>query len=152
MGGSSQPSSPPSSTIDDDPLAGTAYRTIARLGQGGMGEVVEAEHALLGHHVAVKLLYADDFARADLKDRVRLEAQACARIRHDHLVLVTDFGETRSGRAYVVMELLRGWSLREELARRGALAPPLAVEIVRQALAGLGAAHAAGIVHRDLKP
>src|SRR5262249_7973457 len=135
-----------------DPLAGTQYRFIAKLGQGGMGEVVEAEHITLGHRVAVKLLLAHHFARFDMKDRVRLEAQAGARVRHDNLVPVSDFGETIDGRPFVVMERLYGRSLGDELRARWFLPVAEAADIARQALAGLSAAHAAGLVHRDIKP
>ena len=136
----------------DDPLAGTMYRFVSRLGEGGMGEVVEAEHRTLGHRVAVKLLRADHFFRFDLKDRMRVEAQACARIRHENLVMVTDYDETPAGRPFLVMELLQGRTLGEELERRGALPADEAIDIACQALAGLGAAHALGLVHRDIKP
>lgn len=138
--------------IDRDPLAGTAYRFVGPLGQGAIGEVVEAEHVALGHRVAVKLLRSDLLLRFEVRDRLRLEAQACARVRHENLVAVTDFGETLDGRPFLVMERLYGRSLAEELRARGSLPVDEAVEIARQALAGLAAAHAALLVHRDLKP
>jgi serine/threonine-protein kinase len=128
------------------------YRFVSRLGEGGMGEVVQAEHRTLGHRVAVKLLRADHFFRFDLKDRMRIEAQACARIRHENLVMVTDYDETPAGRPFLVMELLQGRTLGEELERRGALPADEAIDVACQALAGLGAAHALGLVHRDIKP
>jgi len=153
MSDSTLQSDPPSGAdVEDDPLAGTPYRFVARVGEGGMGEVVEAEHLTLGNRVAVKLLRKEHFTRYELKDRMRLEAQTCARIRHQNLVWVMDFGETESGRAFVVMELLQGRSLGDELRERGALVAAEAIDMVCQALAGLGAVHAAGVVHRDIKP
>ncbi len=117
-----------------------------------MGEVVEAEHETLGHRVAIKLLHAQYFARFELKERMRLEAQACARIRHENLVAVHDFGETLDGRVFLVMDRLHGRSLGDELQARTFLPVAEAIDLTRQALAGLSAAHAAGLVHRDLKP
>ncbi|UQA63989.1 protein kinase [Polyangium aurulentum] len=116
-----------------------------------MGEVVEAEHVALGKRVVVKLLHKHHAARQDFADRMRIEAQALANITHPNLVQVTDFGQTAEGRTYLVMERLYGRNLREELDERGPLPVLEAIDIVRQALAGLSAAHAAGVVHRDVK-
>ncbi len=139
-------------TLSTDPLLGTPYTFVRRLGEGAMGEVVEAEHLALGHRVAVKLLRVEHYSRFDLKDRMRLEAQTCARIRDDHLVLVTDCGETLDGRVFVVMELLRGRTLAEEVKRLGSLTWEEAANIAMQALSGLSVVHEAGLVHRDIKP
>jgi serine/threonine protein kinase len=136
----------------EDVLEGTPYRALCRIGAGAMGQVIEAEHRLLGYRVAVKLLEADSFARFDLKARMRVEAHACLYVRHENLVRLLDTGETVEGRTFLVMERLHGKTLRDELAPRGRLPPAEAVEIIAQALAGLGVAHAAGIVHRDVKP
>lgn len=133
-----------------DPLAGTPYRGLAPLGRGSMGEVVEAEHRALGHRVVVKLLQRDLARRPGFVDRMRLEGQALARLAHENLVRVLDLGVTLEGRPYLVMERLRGRTLRDELAARGALPAHEAVAITRQALAGLAAAHDAGLVHRDV--
>lgn len=133
-----------------DPLAGTAYRTLAALGRGGMGDVVEAEHRALGKTVVVKMLQRDLVRRPDLVDRMRLEGQALARLEHENLVAVIDLQVTLEGRPFLVMERLRGRTLREELEARGALPAAEAMDIARQALAGLGAAHDAGLVHRDV--
>jgi serine/threonine-protein kinase len=117
-----------------------------------MGEVVLAEHLTLGSHVAVKLLHPEHVMRFELKDRMRIEAQACARVRHDNLVFVLDYGETNDCRSFIVMEFLPGCTVGEEIRRRGALPVLEALDVAAQALAGLGAAHAAGLVHRDVKP
>lgn len=144
--------SAPGLPADKDPLDGTAYRTIGHLGSGGMGEVLEAEHRELGHRVAVKLLHADLFPRFDLKERMRVEAQTCARLRHDNLVQVNDFGETADLRTFIVMERLHGRSLTDEMKLRGALPVAEAVDVLRQLLSGLSLAHSVGLVHRDIKP
>jgi len=132
-------------------LDGTPYRFIAPLGRGGMGDVVEAEHVALGKRVVVKLLQERHANRADYIDRMRIEAQALAKIIHPNLVQVTDFGQTAQGRTFLVMERLRGRNLREELEQRKFLPVLEAMNIVRQSLQGLAAAHDAGIVHRDVK-
>jgi serine/threonine protein kinase len=133
-----------------DPLAGTAYRSIAPLGRGATGEVVEAEHRALGKRVVVKLLQRDLARRPDLVDRMRLEGQALARLTHENLVAVLDLQVTLEGRPFLVMERLHGRTLREELHARSALPAFEAIDLARQALAGLGAAHEAGLVHRDV--
>ena len=134
-----------------DLLAGTPYRFLEPLSRGGMADVVLAEQTVLGKHVVVKLLQDCYAGSPHLIDRMRLEAQAVARLTHPNLVVVTDFGQTPEGRPYLVMERLVGRTLREEQRARGALPVLEAIAYVRQTLAGLGAAHAAGIIHRDIK-
>lgn len=117
-----------------------------------MGDVYLAEHALLKHRVVVKVLHAELATRPHLVDRMRLEAQVLARLRHPNLVRVTDFDETPDGRPYLVMEHLVGVNLATYLGSREA---PLdlreALDLSLQALDGLGHAHARGLVHRDVK-
>lgn len=134
-----------------DPLAGTPYRTLGPLGRGAMGEVVDAEHRALGKRVVVKLLHARLRSRPDLVDRMRLEGQALALLQHPNIVAVTDLGFTADDRPFLVMERLRGRTLRDELRARGSIPTPEALGMAAQALAGLAAAHDAGIVHRDVK-
>jgi serine/threonine-protein kinase len=117
-----------------------------------MGEVVEAEQRVLGYRVIVKLLREEHFARFELKNRMRLEAHACMRIRHENLVRVVDAGETLDGRTFLVMERLHGRTFRAELDARGHVPVAEALAWIGQVLAGLGAAHAAGVLHRDVKP
>ncbi len=146
-----RPPKPPG-PAGDDPLAGTPYRTLSPLGSGGMGEVVVAEHTALGRPVVVKLLHRHLGGRRDLADRMRLEGQALGRVSHPNVVAALDLGVTRQGRPYLVMERLRGRTLRAELLERGPLPAAEAVELLAQALDGLAAVHAAGLCHRDLKP
>ncbi|WP_437600631.1 serine/threonine-protein kinase [Sorangium sp. So ce590] len=134
-----------------DALEGTPYRALRALGRGGMGEVIEAEHRALRKRVVVKLVRRTLAGDPRFADRLRVEAQALAAVSSPHVVAVMDLGTTPRGRAYLVMERLEGCTLREELERRGSLPVSEAIEVTRQVLAGLAAAHRVGIVHRDVK-
>lgn len=134
-------------------VAGTLsqrYRLEEPLGRGGMGEVWRARDLTLDRTVAVKLLPAEHTSPTD-RQRFLREARAAAQLSHPNVVAVYDTGEWE-GRPYLIMELLEGRTLAEELAARG----PLPVEEVRQLGAqiasALQAAHAAGVIHRDIKP
>ena len=127
------------------------YRLVARLGAGGMGEVWEAQHMVLGRIVAIKLLLANA-SDPELAVRLQREADLVARLEHPNIVVVTDVGLVAERQPFVVMERLYGRTLSELLRERGALPWRLAREIAVQLAAGLACAHAAGIVHRDLKP
>ncbi len=139
-----------------DPLAGLVlddkYRLDERLGEGGMGTVYRATHLLIERPVAVKVLNARLVTDEDARERFRREARAAGRLQHTNAVAVTDFGETKDGLVYIVMELLEGRSLRDVLANEAPLDPARAVSIMLQVAAAVGAAHEAGIIHRDLKP
>lgn len=134
-----------------DLVAGPRLVVAKPLGRGGMGEVYEAEHPELGRRFAIKVLHRELHDRPDLAARIIEEARILGRIQHPNVVQVFDLGATADGRPYFVMELLPGRDLRAEIQRRGALPPVEALSLVEQALAGLGAAHAAGVVHRDVK-
>ncbi len=126
------------------------YRLDELLSRGGMGEVWRAHDSTLGRPVAVKLLHAGVSDAADRERFVR-EARSAAQLNNPHVVAIFDVGEW-SGRPFLVMELLDGRTLAEDLELRG----PLPVDDVRdlgaQAATGLLAAHTAGVVHRDVKP
>ncbi|WP_437297711.1 serine/threonine-protein kinase [Sorangium sp. So ce426] len=132
-------------------LEGTPYRAVRVLGRGGMGEVVEAEHRALRKRVVVKLVRRALAHDPRFTDRLQVEARALAAMSSPHVVSVLDLGQTPSGRPYFVMERLEGRTLAEELQRRGPLPVAEAIELVRQVLAGLAAAHRVGLVHRDVK-
>jgi serine/threonine-protein kinase len=116
-----------------------------------MGEVVEAEHIALAKRVVVKILHRRFSHRPDLVARLRCEGRALAHLAHPNIVTVSDLQLTPDGRPYLVMERLYGRTLRAEREARGSLPVAEAVAIVRQALAGLAAAHNAGMLHRDIK-
>jgi len=133
-------------------VPGTVYRVIRPLGQGGMGEVYEVEHDLLGTRRALKVLARQYADREDLAERLRVEARGLARLKHPNLVEVYDLGTAADGRIFFAMELLKGATLRELLRSQGKLSPAAAVRVIAQVLDGLDAAHAAGMLHRDVKP
>ncbi|MHB8419030.1 MAG: serine/threonine-protein kinase [Myxococcales bacterium] len=141
--------------VPADPLIGQTldrYRVLAKLGEGGMGSVYAVEHILLRKRMAMKLLRSDLCEDAEQAARFHNEAIAAGRIGQENIVDVSDFGWTRDGQAYLVMEELRGRSLSELLDEQGTVSAPRAIRIGWQVGRALDAAHAAGIVHRDLKP
>jgi len=127
------------------------YRLEVPIGFGAMGTVWRAHNELLDAPLALKLLRSNP-PRAELAERLLLEAKAAACLRHPAIVRVFDFGITEHGDPFLAMELLQGESLRELLEREHMLPAPQAVRMLLPILAGLSCAHARGIVHRDLKP
>jgi serine/threonine protein kinase len=149
----SQRSGAPFDLCPGEPIKGTPYLIEAPMACGGMGEIYEATHMMLGRRVVLKVLHERYARREDLARRLFEEARLLASIRHDNLVDVIDLGILPGdGRPYFVMEHLSGHDLRVELSRTGALPAPLAVDIVLQILEGLGQLHARGVIHRDIKP
>ncbi len=141
-----------------DPLIGRVldakYKLIARLGEGGMGTVYRASRLHIGDEVAVKVLHQQFVRQKGGIERFRREARSAALIRHANVVTIHDFSEQggEGASAYIVMELVRGISLRDLLRQEGRLAPERAAALMRDICAGVGIAHRQGIVHRDLKP
>lgn len=135
----------------NDPFSGTPYRVRRRLGAGGMGEVFEVEHDVVGRLLVAKILRLELSNDPGTVDRMRVEAQALARLDHPNIVSVSDFRTTEDGRPFFVMERLEGSTVGQEFRRRGAFAVQEAISIVRQVLNALSAAHGLGLVHRDIK-
>ncbi len=141
----------PESAPDPGTVIDGKYRVERILGRGGMGVVLEATHLALGKRVAIKLLHADA-ADEQARQRFAREARIAAQLPDEHIAAVTDFGQTAAGEPYLVMELLGGRDLEQELKARGPLPVAEAVDLLLQACEGVADAHAAGLVHRDLKP
>jgi serine/threonine protein kinase len=133
-------------------VVGDRYRILEMIGQGGASVVYRAEHTMLNKAVAVKVLRPELSGLSAATSRFRQEARSVCLLDHPNIVRVTDFGRTRNGSLFLVMDLARGICLADLLARQGALAPSLAISVAREVLAGLAHAHAHGVVHRDLKP
>ena len=134
-----------------DVVAGK-YRLEKVAGEGGMGIVYAAQHAVLKQRVAVKVLLPDAAQSDAVVERFAREAQAAARIQSEHVARVMDAGSTATGAPFLVMEYLEGCDLEELLALQGQLPLEDVVDYLIQALEALAHAHAVGIVHRDLKP
>ena len=141
--------------VGPDPRIGTVlherYRIVERIGDGAMGAVYRGERVKLGRWVAIKFLLEEYAATPDGLRRFEVEARAMSRLAHPNCVAVTDFG-IDDGTPYLVMEFAPGRSLRQVLREEERMAPPRAVAVTRQVLAGLVHAHGQGIVHRDIKP
>ncbi|MGX4690325.1 protein kinase domain-containing protein [Streptomyces sp. JNUCC 63] len=135
-------------------LAGR-YRLADAIGSGGMGRVWRAHDEVLHRAVAIKeltaALYAAGSDQAVLLARTRAEARAAARINHSAVVTVHDVLE-HDGRPWIVMELVEGRSLADEVKEQGRVEPEEAARIGLWVLRALRAAHAAGVLHRDVKP
>ncbi len=128
------------------------YRLVRKLGEGGMGEVYLAEHQLLKRPCALKLIKAGAGSAPVALARFEREVQSAARLSHPNTIEIYDYGHTRDGTFYYVMEYLRGLSLSELVRRDGPLPPGRVIYVFRQICAGLAEAHGLGLVHRDLKP
>ena len=139
---------------DRDPLLGRVldgrYRIEAAIGSGGIGTVYRAVHLTLSRPVAIKVLRPEFSRQDEFLARFDREARALSRLAHVNVVTVTDFGVAH-GFPYLVMELLDGHSLEDEIDR-GGITLPRAVAIGRQVLSTLVYAHSQGVVNRDLKP
>jgi serine/threonine protein kinase/ketosteroid isomerase-like protein len=144
-------------TADSIPLViDGKYRLEQLIAHGGMGSVYRATHWQLERPVAIKILRAEFLADPTVSERFHREARAAARLKHPNIVAIYDYGLLPNGGAYLVMELIEGRSLREEMrthaAQYGQMRPDRAASILSQVCAGIDAAHRQGIVHRDLKP
>ncbi len=132
------------------------YRLEQLIAHGGMGSVYRATHLPLERAVAIKILRSEFLTDATARERFNREARAAARLKHPNIVSVYDSGHLPNGSAYLVMELIEGRSLREEMrahaSRLGQMRPERAAMILAQVCAGIEAAHRLGIIHRDLKP
>ena len=131
-------------------LAGK-YRIDDKIDEGGMGCVYRATHVLMEKVIAVKVLHPALAADDKIVARFTREAKAASRISHPHAINVTDFGESENGIVYLVMEYLRGRTLKDIVRTGGPMSLRRTVEIVRQVAGALDVAHAEGVVHRDLK-
>ncbi len=131
------------------------YRIVRLLGQGGMGAVYRAWDTRLNVPVALKEMIPqpglDAHTLARLRQQFQQEATVLARLKHPHLVRVTDFFE-EGGNVYLVMEFVEGENLAECIGRAGVLPEPQVLVWARQLLDALAYCHAQGVIHRDVKP
>jgi len=139
-----------------DPMIGRMiadkYRVEKLLGRGGMGAVYEGQHLLLDRRVAIKVLQQNMANDEQAASRFIREAKASARIEHPNAVTIYDFGVLQEGSAYLVMEFIKGRSLRQVLIDRLPVRPDQIIDWMIQVCNVVEVAHTQGIIHRDLKP
>ena len=128
------------------------YEIVEPLAEGGMGAVFRARRRLLGDEVALKIVRTEIGADQTAQERFLRESQACARLRHPNIVSILDYNLDAGGRPFLVMELLNGRSLRQEIRFRGWLPIEEVQAIIGPLCDALQLAHDQGILHRDLKP
>jgi serine/threonine-protein kinase len=127
------------------------YVLEEKLGEGGMGVVFRAGHAMLRRPTAVKLLPPERSSERDVL-RFEREVQLTARLTHPNTVTVFDYGRTVEGVFYYAMELLDGASLDQAVAESGSFPPERVIHVLHQVAGALTEAHGIGLIHRDLKP
>ncbi|MEY4580133.1 MAG: hypothetical protein RL701_4836 [Pseudomonadota bacterium] len=132
-------------------LIANKYRLIRLLGQGGMGVVYEASHAVTEKHFAIKYLLPDPARSDDAVARFVREAQAAGRCEHRNLVSVYDI-DREDDSFFMIMELLKGQSLADRLTQYGRIHYREACRLLVPCVEGVHEVHRAGIIHRDLKP
>jgi eukaryotic-like serine/threonine-protein kinase len=128
------------------------YRVVRLVGEGGMGQVYEAQHVNINKRFALKLLRPEIVSNADAVQRFRQEAWSASSIGHENIIEIEDFATLPSGAVYLAMEFLAGLSLAERMRQEPPIDFAQALDVVIQVASGLGAAHEKGIIHRDMKP
>ena len=145
----------PSPITIDDNLVGTIvanrYKILGLLGSGGMGTVYQATHLHMNKTLALKVLHPDQASTENSRLRFQQECEASAKLVHQNLVPVHDYGYLDSGQPYIVMDYVCGQPL-SDLIKQGPLPQDRALNIFCQITDALGAAHRMGVIHRDLKP
>ncbi len=134
------------------------YEVDAFIGAGAFAAVYSGRQLNIAREVAIKVLnvvnaWQDAQTRRAFGDRFLREAQTAAQIKHPNVVDIYDYGIIQDlGQPFIVMELLKGWDLEQELRGQGPMEPPRAWRLILGALEALGEGHERGIVHKDLKP
>ena len=133
-------------------LIADKYRVDLLVGTGGMGEVYRATSQEDGRAVAIKVLRSDLAENRTFRERFLQEAELTEKLDHENIVRVEEHGGLPDGGLYMVMELLEGDNLSEELGNSERIAWPRALWITQRILDALSQVHSAGMIHRDIKP
>ena len=142
-------------TQGDDPLVGNQvdrYQIIEQIGHGAFGVVYRASHTILDRQYALKVLYSDIAEDPTFAERFRREARSASMLHHRNVVSVTDYSTDERGLPYLVMELVEGKTLEQELREAQNLDRLRTIGLGIQIAAGLEEIHRLGFIHRDLKP
>jgi len=152
-----KPTGPPASRVwsglllQPDTLLGTRYRIVQLLGEGGMGAVYKAKDIELDRLIALKVIRPELASNPEILQRFKQELILAREVTDRNVIRIFDLGES-DGIKFITMEFVEGESLYQILRRQGKLEVHEAVEIMKQMLTGLRAAHREGVIHRDLKP
>jgi eukaryotic-like serine/threonine-protein kinase len=130
----------------------TKYELLEEIGHGGMATVFRARDRRLGREVAIKIIHRHLRDNPEVAARFAREATAVAKLRHPNIVEVYDVSDTDEPERYLVVELVRGKTLRDCLRQNGPFAPEVAAAVACEVGAGLEHAHHQGVIHRDVKP
>lgn len=130
----------------------TKYELVEEIGHGGMATVYRARDRRLGREIAIKIIHRHLRDNPEVAQRFAREAMAVAKLRHPNIVEVYDVSDADEPERYLVVELVRGKTLRECLRQNGPFAPEVAAAVACEVGAGLEHAHHQGVIHRDVKP
>ncbi|MCU6479172.1 Stk1 family PASTA domain-containing Ser/Thr kinase [Arthrobacter sp. A2-55] len=141
--------------VAKDPLVGSTvdgrYLVLSKVARGGMSTVYLAKDIRLNRNIALKILHPHLAVDNAFIERLQREAWSAASLSHPHVVQIHDHG-AGTGHAYLVLEYIDGYTLRDVIDTNGALTPRQALDLMDPIVEGLAAAHSAGLVHRDVKP
>ncbi len=142
--------------IERDPLVGQKlsdrYEVVSVVGRGGMGVVYKVRQEYMDRYMAIKILHSHMVADSEAVKRFFREAKTVSQVKHHHIITLYDFGMSKLGQPYLVMDYLDGVSLKTEIKDNGPVSIDRAANIYAQVCDALASAHSVNLVHRDLKP